>query len=162
VRRYWWVFAIVAVLSGLYYVIMSGYMAERSIALTLKHGRRQPSVDEQYADLRRLEAAIDGQDRRTAVLRTLTSGASADGIEQARAAVQEQLYELTPLLGGTDADPHVHEGFDRASRFFRDWDPPPMSCLPPKVGLWTTVIFWVTAALAALSGLVRLLAGPED
>ncbi|MFQ5811343.1 MAG: hypothetical protein ACE5JM_17125, partial [Armatimonadota bacterium] len=63
-RRYWWVFGIVAVLSGLYHVIMSGYMAERAIALTLKHGRRQPSVDEQYADLRRLQGAIEGHDRR--------------------------------------------------------------------------------------------------
>ena len=161
-RRYWWPLGIVAVLAGLYYLIMSGYMTERRIAFTLKHGVTQPSVDDQYADLCSLEATIDDHERRTATLRSLTRGSSTEGIEDARAAVAKRLEELRPLLGRSDDDQDVQDAFDRTARFFRDWRPAPLSCLSPKAYMWSTVIFWVTFALAVLSGLVRVFAGPED
>jgi len=160
-RRYWWVFAALAVLAGLYHVLMSGYMTEREIALTRKHGGRQPSVADQYMDLRRLDEAINKHERRTEVLRSLTADSSTDGMTEARAAVRKRLAELEPLRGLPDDDPDVQEAFDRAARFFRDWQPSPMDCMSPKASLWSTVIFWVSFVLGALSGLVRMLAGPE-
>jgi hypothetical protein len=162
VRRYWWVFGIVAVLAGLYHAVMSGYLTERQMALMLRHGARQPTVDEQYMDLRKLEQAISKHDRRTAVLRSLTADSPTEGITEARAAVRKQLARLEPLVVVCTEGPEVQTAFDRTARFFGSWEPPSMSCLSPKAYLWSSVIFWVSFPVAALSGLVRLFAGPAD
>jgi len=161
-RRYWWLFGAIALLAGAYYATMSGYLTEREIALTLKHGRRQASLGGQYVDLSKLDHAINKHEQRTVTLRSLTPGANADSIAEARSAVRERLNEVEPLLNVSDGGPAYHEAFDRTERFFRLWRPPSMSCLTPKAHAWSTAVFWVSFALAALSGLVRMFAGPED
>ncbi len=161
-RRYWWAFGIVAVLSGLYHGIMTGYLTQRAIAMTIRHGLRQPTVEDQYKDMRSLASAIDGHDRRSATLRSITPDSSADGIEEARTAVKEQLDALEPALGREDdGDADTHAAFDGAARFFRDWEPPSMNCLAPKAKLWSSIIFGISFCLALLSSLVRVFAGPE-
>ena len=161
-RRFWWLFGLVAALSGTYHALMSGFLADRQIGLTLKHGQRQPSLEAQYADLWRLDQAINKHERRTLTLRSLTPHANDEGIFEAREVVRQWLYYVEPLLRQPEEAPRYREAFESTADFFRNWSPPPMTCLTPKAEAISSAIFWVFFVLAALSGLVRLFAGPAE
>jgi hypothetical protein len=144
---------IVAVFTGLYWAVMSGWATERVLGFDIRGAAREAEAATIYDDLVKAEKRLDTQKEWVKRFSFIARNPDWSRIEESRKQlreIQKEAADVVTAAGGEVAS----EGVDRLRKFLREMPTPSAGVFRPGEDTLWKVLFWVSAAGAVILGLL--------